>query len=217
MEREKLVKSVMSGDSRLRTPEPVSTPVNTNVNKLKAVERERRTPTMTIFKGSNTPVRARPVSLFVHSENVNNKGTASGLNRSSSLRKVSGEYSPVVPSPTPPSPEIQFQGNRHQSYFYLNWTFISFACHQRVTWLLGCVNFFTFLLSACLFVSFKCKNGIFLTAEKVHEFFNSSRKSETIQHIVSFTIYKKWWLKKQHLMHEIVSRKRGKKRQELYI
>ena len=146
MEREKLVKSVMSGDSRLRTPEPVSTPVNTNVNKLKAVERERRTPTMTIFKGSNTPVRARPVSLFVHSENVNNKGTGSGLNRSSSLRKVSGEYSPVVPSPTPPSPEIQFQGNRHQSYFYFNWTFIFFACHQRVTWLLGCVNFENFLL-----------------------------------------------------------------------
>ena len=114
MEREKLVKSVMSGDSRLRTPEPVSTPVN----KVKTVERERRTPTMTIFKGSNTPVRARPVSLFVHSENVNNKGTGSGLNRSSSLRKVSGEHSPVVPSPTPPSPEIQFQGNINQINFF---------------------------------------------------------------------------------------------------
>ncbi len=114
MEREKLVKSEMSGDSRLRTPEPVSTPVN----KVKTVERERRTPTMTIFKGSNTPVRARPVSLFVHSENVNNKGTGSGLNRSSSLRKVSGEHSPVVPSPTPPSPEIQFQGNINQINFF---------------------------------------------------------------------------------------------------
>ena len=127
MEREKLVKSVMSGDSRLRTPEPVSTPVNANVNKVKTVERERRTPMMTIFKGSNTPVRARPVSLFVHSENVNNKGTGSGLNRSSSLRKVSGEYSPVVPSPSPPSPEIQFQGNKHQINFFLNYFLFFFG------------------------------------------------------------------------------------------
>ena len=107
MERDKLVKSVMSGDSRVRVPQPVSTPVKNNVNKIKTVERERRTPTMNTFKGSNTPVRARPVSLFVHSDNVNNGRT--GLNRSSSLRKVSGEFSPVLP--TPPCPDIQFQGN----------------------------------------------------------------------------------------------------------
>jgi hypothetical protein len=66
-------------------------------------QRARNTPKMTKFQGSNTPVRTRPVSLFVHSDS--NKGSAasevsglalptlggsSNVRRSNSMRKLEG-------------------------------------------------------------------------------------------------------------------------------
>ena len=66
-------------------------------------QRARNTPKMTKFQGSNTPVRTRPVGLFVHSDN--NKGSAasevsglalptlggsSNVRSSNSMRKLEG-------------------------------------------------------------------------------------------------------------------------------
>ena len=113
MEREKMVKSVMSGQPTTPTKsvsKPVltlpSTPVQNSVGKLAHSDRLRCTPKMKIFQGSQTPVRTRPVSLFVHSDDVNKDKTGSQLGRSQSMRKPL-ESSPAIvrSSPVQSSPD----------------------------------------------------------------------------------------------------------------
>ena len=114
MEREKMVKSVMSGQpastpATATTPaKPVSTPVMTgtpvpdSANKLTNSERVRATPKMKIFQGSQTPVRTRPVSLFVHGSDVTNNRERTGLlGRSQSMRKPLESSPPVVQQASP--------------------------------------------------------------------------------------------------------------------
>ena len=114
MEREKMVKSVMSGHpasppATATTPaKPVSTPVMTgtpvpdSANKLTNSERVRATPKMKIFQGSQTPVRTRPVSLFVHGSDVTNNRERTGLlGRSQSMRKPLESSPPVVQQASP--------------------------------------------------------------------------------------------------------------------
>ena len=125
MERDQLVRSVLAGESSVRTTsiandstatpttsQPVATP-----RTLLSERSARRTPKMCRFRGSSfaaaqTPQQraARPVSLFVDVPST--AGGTSGLVRSNSLKKIpestgSASGTPVSPPGVDLSPQLE--------------------------------------------------------------------------------------------------------------
>lgn len=115
MERDQLVRSVLTGVPVTAAAASVTKESPAVISSQAAVtprppltERARRTPKMCRFRGSSQRASARPVSLFVDGPSSKAAGGASGLVRSSSLKRIpnSETATPVSPASVEPSSDM---------------------------------------------------------------------------------------------------------------